>query len=250
MSSISEAIVGVTGVLEPEPIDDGTLGAAAELTTPWQRRIKKWVRGKEIKPFARPRIRDWKATRLQLETILTDTQRKSLVKPLNKLDPALANDYLADLDRCREFLLTAFPKSEIDSVMGPHELEPNRQALSVWLSQVAVIEDPDRILTDMEMGTLEDSQVTAFEQCYPEIYLELYGMVNSELTKIRAEALKKKTEARITFDREATIRILGHQGFESMELPEEPAPAKSKGKYAAIDPSRQQIPSDKLLRPL
>jgi hypothetical protein len=229
------------------------MGAASEITTPWHRRLKRWVRGKEAKPFKRPRLRDHKAVLDRLDDILTDTRKAQLVKPIGKNDPLVGVEYLDTLLNARTFLRDAYPTEELSSVMGPQKLEPSQLSASRWLAQVAVVEDPDRLIDDIEMNGLEAAQVTAFKVCYPELYVEIYMMLagpNGELAKMRAEATKRGVEAKLPFDREATIRVLGESGFVSMELPEEPKPAPPKGKAAYWDASKEQAPADKLLRPL
>lgn len=254
MSLDSELVLAVTGVLKPTAIDADVTAASSALLDAYERRLTRWVRGTESDPFEPPKERDLRKTRLQAQAVVAESTLRELLKPLIAVDPALAVEYQADLLRARTVLDKGYPLETVESVMGPEEMPPAWDKAKRWLAVVAVVEDPDRILDEFEMGSLEPAQVSGFKACYPELWAWLWRRLMKELISMRAESMRAQARGKpattLPFDREATVRLFGETGFATpLDIPEEKAEA-SESRPHDIDASEQQTPGERTSRPL
>jgi hypothetical protein len=250
----AELTVAVTGVLKPTAVDGDTSAAASTLLDTFDRRLRKWVRGTEGKPFEPVKFRDLQQTRKLVQKPLPESVLQDLLKPLLVVDPAAAMDYQAVLLRARSFLDTSYPLETIDSVLGPEEMLPAPDKASRWLSVVAVIDDPERMIDEVEMGGPDPSQVAAFKACYPELHQALLSIVMSELASMLAQSMRSQASGKpaltLPYDREATVRLLGQVGFATpLDIPEpkKDAPPEATGK--SLDLEKDQAPGERLSRP-
>jgi hypothetical protein len=239
-------------------VDADTQDAATTLLQTYEKRLGKWVRGTEVKPWKPPKPRDLQKTREQVQAPLPESVQAELVKGLLPIDPALAVQYQADLLRARDTLSGGYPLETLGSVMGPEEFAPAWDKAQRWLAVVAVVEDPDRILDEIESGALEPAQVSGFRTVYPSLWTELYAFLMRELASMRAESMRAQASGKpattLPNDRETTIRLFGETGFstplklEAPEKKEEPPPPKPKAEGTAA--SEQQTQSERVTRPL
>lgn len=245
MDATAETLVATTSVLVPSAPTPEAFFAAAAYTDAWPARVTAWLRGTGARKFTLPPNSDVGLVRSQLERPLTETEQRDLVAGIQ--DPLLQAEFLATLNLARGFLSDGYPLQEVDTVLGVGvELDPAPDEAARWLAQVAVLEDPNRILDELEMGSLEQAQVLAFKATMPALWAELWSYVQAELTLMRQQGVEG-----LPYDREAGVRTLGQLGWDAPIVVEQsPPPEQAERKPDTIDLGRQQAPTESLLRPL
>lgn len=245
MDATAEILVATTSVLVPHAPPPDAFYAATAYTDAWPGRVTSWLRSAGVRKFKLPPNSDVALVRSQLERPLTETEQRDMVAGIS--DPLLQAEFLATLNLARRFLSDGYPLQEVDTVLGVGvELDPAPDEAARWLAQVAVLEDPNRILDELEMGSLEQAQVLAFKAVMPALWAELWGYVQAELTAMRLEGVEA-----LPYDREAGVRTLGQLGWEAPVVVEQsPPPEEAERKPDTIDLGRQQAPTEQLLRPL
>lgn len=235
MGLTAEQRLMATGIISPRIRED-----AAQVAWPESAAgsIRRWLRGNEVKPFRLPPERDSKRTYEKLERVLMPSEAEALVMGL---DPADAAEFNAKLEGARTYLVAKYPMTQIDSVLGAEEMPLAFDEEERWLAEVAVLEDPERIVDELTMGSLEPAQAEAFHGALPELWQALYNIVADELTDMRESGRHDLPE-----DREAMVRILGLLPFEAPVMAKPTPPPAPPPTEKAPDLTAQQTPSERL----
>lgn len=85
-------------------------------------------------------------------------------------DADLVVDLHLALTAAREYLVTAWPRLVIETFGGPRlmpmAVDDEAEIASLW----AVLDEPTRVLDELDSGTLSPSQALAFRTVYPALY--------------------------------------------------------------------------------
>lgn len=199
----AEALFAVTG-LDPSPLTVADGVAARALPKEWRARIGAFLDAGD-EPFARFRmydIPDVEALREKLTEQIDMATGGDLIGDLR--DPDLATAYLEVLRGARTYLRDAMPAMMLTTPTGPEILPASTVATAAAAAKWAVIDHADRLLDELDMGTLTGEQVEAFKAVMPELYAAVLATVDTEIT---ARKLRKKS-FKVPWPRERVLRVL------------------------------------------
>jgi hypothetical protein len=180
MSLAAEALLAVTGIFPDEPISPADARLAVAIPKTWRAEAIEWIDQGKSKRFRLPKapkhakIRESLVQGLDSDVVATVTSSVA--------DASLIFDYQAALSNAREYLRAQWPMIQREVAAGPPKLvEPGRVEQGRAASLLAVVDEPDRVLEEMRMGTLTAAQADAFRACYPSLAEMLHAIIDEEL---------------------------------------------------------------------
>jgi hypothetical protein len=180
MSLGSDLLLAVSGVFPTEAITVEDARAAEGALITWANRLRRWVGQDDQEPFTLPKDRDPDKTLEKLARVMTSAETAVITADLTDVD--LEADYLTSLLAARRYLVDAWPSAVIETAAGQRPLPLSQDELDEILSLVAVVDDPDRVIDEVEMLTLTPSQAEAFRLNYPALSATLLGVLRVALT--------------------------------------------------------------------
>lgn len=234
MSLASDALLATTGLL-PKAVTPKEISASAAVLDTWTRRMRQFVRKDEQAAFEyRPPV--------DLEKLFS-----KLVAPLDEIDvaPWLASfgddlvagaEYVESLRRARKYLVDAWPAVHYETQAGQKilPLSPDDEH-EVW-SLFQVLDDPDRLIAEMEQQTLTVTQAAAFRDCYP----DLYQFADQALNDAMAELVAKDMDWAPSLEKEAVIRVFRGLPPEEEMVPPPPPPQPQAELKIEVDRDKTQ----------
>lgn len=200
MSFRAEVLLAATGVLRDKPVtrDDGA--DAEKQLVAIHRRLQAWTKRQDPKPepFKPCTERDVDKLFERLSTPEVDAVQAGMLVDFDDMDFGI--EWRLQRDAARQHLVDARPSYFIPTPTGPDFLPLSRDDAEEWLAIVDVIEDPLRIVDELEMFTLEPTQVDAFKAVYPELHSFCHAAISDALDQMG------KAKKRVTWEREAALR--------------------------------------------
>lgn len=176
----AEALVGVTGVFPQDgPVTREQGRRAERVAKEWRAAVDAWLDQKEPADFKWVKPPDHEKTLEDLTSGITADRGAELVSLL--VVPELADAYLQHLSDAREYLRALWPAFELDTPRGPRLVVPGKIERGRVASLLAVVDDPERVLDEMRMGTLTYPQADAFRRVYPRLHEMLVAMIREAL---------------------------------------------------------------------
>ena len=198
MSELSEALLGVTGVIRPKP-DATTVARADELLEEWRERCYRWVAAAP-KAWSPPSAQGYGKPDGIREALMHTPQEPEGVHDLG--DDVLAAEWVLELEDAREQLLAAWPAVVLRGGGWEEEAPLSFDRAQDWLGLVSVIEDPKRLLFELESQAVVPAQLVLFESVNP----GLYGVLVEETFKAVVDQQVKKRE--LTPAKERVVRLV------------------------------------------
>lgn len=247
MSLRAEMLLAETGVLRTVPVtrDDAIAGEAGLIQM--QRRIASWCREQDPapRPFKACRERDAEKTHRRLAEQPTEQEHAEMTAEF--VDPVLAIEWWEAREAARMYLVNARPKFALESATGEEVLPLSQDDAEEWLSLVDIVEDPMRVVEELEMFSLTPTQANAFKECFPQLFSICHAFALDTCTDMEA---KKR---RITWERDSVLRVfLGIAPTAKVEVqgsdqpPKEPEPQKIDLQSALTQTPAQRITTPKV----
>jgi len=229
-------MVATTGfIAAPRPVTAEDQRMAEALLFSVAGRAASFIGMARQRPFEMQPQRDVRALRDALKVVITDTTWTESLASMMALDPVVAADYREEFEVARETALGAYPLTEIPTMAGPVEVDPPDDLQQEWLSIVAVLENVERMLDELEMYALTVIQVEKFKMVYPELHAFMASVFDEEMANRRA----LEPEWVLPEDKETSLRI-----FKAM-VAEEPIrplpPPLPKGKPGDGDEAKESV---------
>lgn len=229
MSFRAEVLLAATGVLRSKPVtrDDGA-AAERQLMT-MHRRLQAWTKRQDPKPepFKPCAERDVDKLFDKLSTPEADADLAGMLTEFDDMDFGV--EWRLQREAARKQLVDARPSYFIPTPTGPDFLPLSRDDSEEWLSLVDVVEDPMRIVDELEMYTLEPTQVVAFKAVYPELHSFCHAAISDALDQMA------KTKKRMPWERESVLRVF-------LELPPE-TPSATATPGGPLPPPKEAPPT-------
>lgn len=216
--------MATVGILPPVITPKHLIASQAVVET-FRRRLMRWVRTDKPAEFAYREPPD-------LEKLF-----KKVVEPPSQIEVAqwidlfgvedieLNADFPSDINRAREHVVGVYPKLTIDTAAGPQILPLTQDDADEVCSVFTVVDDPEKLLDEMDSWTLTDSQAAAFRTCYPELYAAANDAIRDALTAERA----KDDEFGLPWEQESVLNTLRGLPPEIIPVPP-PAPPPERPK--------------------
>lgn len=220
MSIQAELLLASTGVLglDPVTIEDAQAGDAT--TAEWPGRLQRWVRGKDHKPYKPPPKRNLETAAQNLARPLSAADIEIITAQLVG-DSALKMEYLDALQSSRAYLTNAWPSNTRTTPAGIQFLPLSSGQSWFAAGVLAVVEDPWRLVEELEMLSLTQAQAAAFRACYP----EMFAAAIETLQTAMSDATGTRPDWEPTPDRIDRMRTLaGLQKPLEAKPPSAPAP--------------------------
>lgn len=200
----AEALLAVTGLFPDmaKPIGKGQAADAAALPGRWLRRVSAWL---EAEKWARFRLQPMPAYLATYEKLTAPIGLDEIGRYTATIaDQNISDAYKASLSNAREYARANWPVLSMDTATTPRLLEPGKPVVGQATAMLAVLDDPGRVLDELDMGTLTEDQAKAFRTCYPALYEMLRRFFEAEILRRRAR-VKSFT---IPYARELQLRTL------------------------------------------
>lgn len=239
MSIASDNLLAVTGIF-PGEITPREHSASTAVQERWTRRLTHWVRTPEAKPFkfAEPK-KNLDAVFLVLAKPISEQDVAGYLDGIGVDDSLeLGAEYYAAMVRARDYVVNAWPKFSLEGPAGLRILPLSHDDKAEVWSIIQVLDDPDRVLDEMDSQTLTDTQALAFRECYPDLYALADTIITSEIIERRA----KNEDWELGVAREAMLNTLRGLPPEERFTPPPPPPAPG-GKFK-LDPERTKTQID------
>lgn len=198
----AEALTAITGLFQDGPVTPTQGRLAKALAKTWRAGLAEFLDQKKPKPFRLPKAPDHEGMLDQLTAGVSATRRAALVSQL--ADPALGEAYLTVVARGIAYLKERWPVLSQDTPLGPRYLPPGKVESGRSASLLSVVDDPGRVLEEMNSGTLTTEQGAAFRSVYP----ELAAMARTILWQELVRRYKTPEKYSLAFAREQVIRKL------------------------------------------
>lgn len=182
MSVESESWLAATGVISP----NATLYSpqrVAEIPARLANGVSRWLRGSTVGEWAPPKYVD--PQKLRDRFVHTADELPGAVD----LD-VVGAEWVNEVAEARQSLLDRWPGVPLRGGLTSTEPPLAHDAAQDWLGLVAVVEDPFRLLDDLEAGALLPAQLEVCTEVYP----ELMGVITVAAFKASVELAAKGTE--------------------------------------------------------
>jgi hypothetical protein len=177
----AEALVAQIGVIpgkdEMLTKEDGK--AAVGIEALWRAEVRAWFDQTKPKRFQLCKQYPFEKTLDLLSSDLPGDLFSQLTQA------ALVTECQALLDRARAYALSKWPVRYLDRPerQGGVLLQPGQIELMEACATLAVLDDPDRVVDELRMETLEDTQVTAFKSVFPDLHKMLVAICWDEIDR-------------------------------------------------------------------
>lgn len=239
MSLRSDCLLAVTGIF-PDEITPKEHGAAMDVLPRWERKLRAWVIGDQG-AFEYKEPPDLEKLFMLLAVPIPQATLDDWVHGLGAGDAELVVDYALPgkgVQRARDYVVNAWPKFSIAGPAGPEILPLSTDDAHEMWSLIQVLDDPDRVLEEMESLTLTDSQALAFLTCYPDLHGWALGILQDELSNRRA----KGKGFDLGSEKEAMLETL--KGLPPEPPMPQPAPPPVPDKEFEIDAEREETQAE------
>lgn len=220
MSIESESWLATTGCITPNATRYAP-STPAEVPLRLQNRVKRWLASKAPVEWGPPPARDPEALREKF------IHTPDVLPGVEELDDTVAAEWVQDVAHARAALLERWPAVQMRGGMATMEPPLSHDQAQDWLALVEVIEEPFRLMDELEAGALLPAQLAVFEEVYP----ELFGVISVATFQGVVDAIGKRTE----FDpvKEYGVRLILKTPPDEpivAQRPDEPPPSKKPGK--------------------
>jgi hypothetical protein len=215
----SESLLAVTGCISPK-INE-SLSRMAELPDRLQGRIDRWLRSRgPARPWTPPPYHD--PAKLRDRLIHTPDE----LRGHDGLDEVLAAEWVQEVKDARKSLVDRWPGIPLRGGLTALEPPLAHDAAWDWLALVAVVDEPLRLLDELEAGALLPAQLEVFQEVYP----ELTRVVTEAVFRVVVDLAARGTDLPETKERMLRL-VLGTPEDQPIVLPptEEPPPPKKSG---------------------
>lgn len=234
MTLQSDALLATTGLFPTGISEKEHIGSQAIPAT-WPKRLARWVGNEEQTEFVYvPPRSDMEKTFTKLAVPPSELEVVAWFEGIGADDVELQADYFASLMRARDYVVAIWPKFSIETAAGPQILPLSHDDAAEMWSVLQVLDDPDRIIDELESRTLTATQALAFRECYP----DLYALINEGIDAALIDKRAKDDAFDLGWEREAVLNILRGKPPEDMPVPPPPPPQPA-GKLK-IDAGREQ----------
>jgi hypothetical protein len=179
MSIGAEALVAQIGILpardEMLTKEDGR--DATKLPEMWRAEVRAWLAQSKPKRFTLCRQYHFERTLNALSNPLPTDLFSQLQ------DAGKQAECRATLERSRAYALAHWPVRYLDRPTGQQILQPGQIELLGACAILAVLDDPDRMVDELRMETLEETQVEAFKANFPDLHEMLVAIVWEEIDR-------------------------------------------------------------------
>lgn len=228
----AECLIATTGVL-PDEVTDADKMAAETLPARFERRLRAWLGAPQgsFVYVAPPKDLGKLFDKIAAEPM--DAELAAWRAGIGQDVPELAALFEAGIRRARDVLTDAWPRVVLTGPEGVRVLELENddaeEAHSVWL----VVNDPERVVQELEGYSLTDSQARAFREAFPALATFVREALEAGIASRRARS--KAWE--LGEDREGVLRILFGLPPEA-PLIAPPTPAPPAAAKVNVDPER------------
>lgn len=239
MSIESDQLLSVTG-LAPKSLLPA-LPRALRVQSLWSRRLAAWLDAEQAPWDPAPPPADFEAVFAELATPIPEETWTELLRPLTETDPALAAEYRLSLTRARAYLVGSepdaieqypgiWPRRHIETFAGQEPLPLSEEDKeSVW-AVLAVLQQMERFLTELDQYAITPAQVLALKTCVPDLYTFALGEVSHACEAKGAGWLPER-------EQEMVMRVFQGKTAEANPMPPPPpAPMPAVG-IKEIDPN-------------
>lgn len=192
MSIELECLMGVVGIISPE-VKENSVEKAVRLHESMRRRLTKWV--------ASPDLTTW-----QMPLANKDGEQPDATKLVAKLnhpsdftaqlhDMHEAVELQAMISDARALMVRRWPDVVAKDALDDTIFQPGEDEQQDWLAELAVVDGPERLALEIEMGTLTPNLVKVFRLSYPEWYAELAADANAAIDAATAGSTRQLEEA-------------------------------------------------------
>lgn len=228
-----EALLACTGLLNPK-VTDAKVEASFELVDRLTRRLARWVLKPELKPWALPFGTDdtEHPQSTTAEKLYTKLGRPVRALEVEELSPEESQTFAAMASAARAAVVKLYPVAAPSDYLADLVFPLSPDEAQDFLAVVAVVDDPNRFLDEVEMGTLMPEQVSLFRLVYPSLYASLVNAVDDAIIDINTR--KQDLDEGV----ETVLQVLLDTGqFPGVvpPAPEEKAPALAKVKLGSDD---------------
>ncbi len=238
MSLRSDCVLSIVGLF-PDEIGPKQLTAADGVPGTFTKRIKAWVKDGAQGEFvyvAPPA--DLEALFRRLTVAPNETELAGWLDGIGVDDHETMTGFFAGLTQAREYVVNAWPKFSIDGPAGPTILPLAPDDAEEVASVFGVLDEPTRLLDEVDSWTLTVEQAAAFRACFPDLAGHLDETIDLALAELRA----KRPDFELGAEREAVLRTIRGLPPEEPFVPVAPPPdAPQKFK---IDPERDRTQAE------
>lgn len=201
------AVTGVSVAIEPGPVRVtlASINKAQGLKGRITREVRRFLRSPDLEAPDGDLLAtlDYAET-LRLLQEMSDPMRQQ-ENVAGFADSDLGMDYAGVLGTAIGYLIGLLPVETEKTLLGVESLTPNDLTQAPFRRAYTVVNDPMVALRDMAAGLLVPDQVDALDAAYPELLLEIRGIVTSELI----ELISAKPDAwRIPYAKDLQLQIL------------------------------------------
>lgn len=168
MSLAIDCLLGVTGLV-PDGVTERERMAAITMPETFAKRARSWWLADEREPYKE--LPEKNLDKL-FDSVAIDPTLDEITAWLKDAgdDMEIAEDLHLALVAARKYLVQKWPRVVIPTFGGdrvmPLAIDDAAEVTSLW----AVLDDPVRVLDEMDSGTLSPSQAEAFRTVYPALY--------------------------------------------------------------------------------
>lgn len=207
MSLEAEALLATTGILSPELVTRDDVRAAEGLPGRWADRISHFLDAEEPRPFRPPEPpKDQQALRRKLQRRLRESEVAAELALFGT--SSLVAEYRLLREVARKYALDAWPTASVITLAGPQAAPLALEDWSEVWSITATLDDPDRVLDELDAWSLPPSLVAALAACYPELLAMMQEFAREGRVTRLARSMLRGEEWTMRWETEATLRVL------------------------------------------
>lgn len=238
----AQALVGVTGLFQDEPVTAVQGKAAAAVPKAWRAQVKEFLDQPRPKKFRAPKIVDHAEVAEDLSHGIDTERGNRLTSTI--VGPGVGDLYLLALESAREYVRLRWPSLSRDTPAGLRLITPGKVEQGRAAAMLAVVEDPGVVLQELLSGTLTAEQAQTFRGVYPALFEMLRAMLDEELT----ERSLRDRDYEVGWARERLIRILFGLPPTMAISQVKPAPKAAAAPTIKIDidPTREKTPAQRM----
>jgi hypothetical protein len=192
-----ECLTAVTGLFQDEAITPEQGAEAEGLMADLQAAVARFCKFKPFGPFKMPVTVDFEDTYGLLNAM---TEQEIEVATEDLTSPELIDAWTTTVNAGRAYARAGWPVQIRQTPTGPDWIEPSKTAGGRATAELAALENPLLLLTEMTRGTLTPSQVSAVKTVYPELF--------SRILMAMEMALNAAAGRHCPWSHEAQLRLL------------------------------------------
>lgn len=210
-----EALVAVTGVIKPT-VTDAKIEKSFVLVEKLKKRLRAWILKPEIRPWEMPTQHD------PAKLFESLGRPRDFSEEAAELGTHDAVEYSNKVAAVRASLVKRYPLSVSKDYLDDTIFPPSEDEAQDWLALVAVVDEEDRLLDEVEMTTLMPEQVNIFRENFPSIYAALTETVDDAIVEVNTKKIELVEEVETVLQ---TLLGTGQAQGPNVE-PEEKEPAR------------------------